>query len=736
MSKHTQEQLDFINYNDSKSLILAATAGSGKEQPLFSKVLTPSGWKRMGDLKVGESIITPTGEKSKIVNIYPQGVKPVYKTNFSDDSYTHAGKEHLWKVEVGLNTNIFEHLTTEQIMSRLDKENLYIPLTKIENKSSYTYHFNPKKVGDLLKKYITSIPISFTEGYDLLDILKIFENFTIFNHNEIYSDISYSINDRVDIIKAFFDLYELPETLNGSIKLNDKCIPQTEKIINSITSIINSIGGIVYRSDIIDEIKLNIVFNKKDEQYRCFHSIEYFDDVKCQCIEIDHPDHLYVTDNFIVTHNTYCCVGRLNKLIEDGVDPSRIIFFSFTNDAVNELKSRITHNVEVTTIHSFCARLLGKMKKFKNIITLYDFVNWYKETYKPKMNDPRTIKDIYYQTLDIFYEDGNSISSSFSAYKLQFVEGIKLPKPDFYPTYEKFMKETKSRDFSDMLIDTEKLSKNPDYKIFFEGLYDHVFIDEYQDTSTLQLKILLTIKAKQYYLIGDRFQSIFGFSGANCELIEDLLEKSHEVQRMTLSKNFRSDKNIVAHSNKFSDIKAIPNSENDGDVHYNLIDMFELLEMVSDGKPLTMLARSNKTIKELEFEFLKKKVKMRYFNYFTPTDIEMIKTGKANQSIKKRLDKIIPYFISEKKLLEFIEEYENSNVFITSIHKSKGREFPRCVVINSIDPELAEKHKISNEFTYLTKAGDIIEEEKNIHYVAVTRPKHEIYFMIYDLKKK
>ena len=47
---------------------------------------------------------------------------------------------------------------------------------------------------------------------------------------------------------------------------------------------------------------------------------------------------------------THSCVGRLNQLIADGVDPKRIIFFSFTNDAVNELKTRIEHDVQITTI--------------------------------------------------------------------------------------------------------------------------------------------------------------------------------------------------------------------------------------------------------------------------------------------------------------------------------------------------------------------------------------------------
>ena len=204
----------------------------------------------------------------------------------------------------------------------------------------------------------------------------------------------------------------------------------------------------------------------------------------------------YNGDNSIIlsaiagSGKTHSTVGRVNKMISDGINPERIIFFSFTNDAVNELKSRIKHDVKITTIHSFTSSLLGKMGLFKPITTFYDFTNWYKEKYKPHPKDPLAIKMEYARNVDRFYEEGNQISATFSAYKLQSSDGIKVLKPKYYNEYAAFIKETKSRDFSDMLIDTEKYSRDPKYKKYFENLYDYVFVDEYQDTSTLQMKIL------------------------------------------------------------------------------------------------------------------------------------------------------------------------------------------------------------------------------------------------------
>jgi len=434
------------------------------------------------------------------------------------------------------------------------------------------------------------------------------------------------------------------------------------------------------------------------------------------------------------THST---VGRLNHLLENGVDPSRIIFFSFTNDAVNELRNRIDGQVKITTIHSFTSSVLGKLGKFKPIVTFYDFISWYRDNMKPSFKEPKSVREQYYGNLERFYEDGSSISSSFSSYKLQFYDGVKSPKPNFYEYYTAFLKATNSRDFSDMLIDTEKLSKDPNHKGFFNGMYDYIFIDEYQDTSTLQMKILLAINAKQYYIIGDKNQSIYGFSGANCSKIESLLKEKKTVVELTLTKNFRSHKKIVENANKYSSLEAIPESKNDGFVDDKFINKTKLFSMMGDGKPLTVLARTNKVIKDIEKRCFKKKLPLKYFNYLTKTDIDRITKGDMTDSIKKKIRDILPYYGKDvNQLLEFIESNKDSEVFITSIHKSKGREFPRCVVVNSSDPEMLLEHGSMthdlDEYSFITNDGLLIEESRNVHYVAVTRPKEELYFMIYD----
>jgi phosphate starvation-inducible protein PhoH and related proteins len=70
----------------------------GRAQPVFSKVLTPTGFKLIGDLAVGDRVIGSDGQPTEVLGIYPQGRKPVYRVQTQDGASTLACGEHLWPV--------------------------------------------------------------------------------------------------------------------------------------------------------------------------------------------------------------------------------------------------------------------------------------------------------------------------------------------------------------------------------------------------------------------------------------------------------------------------------------------------------------------------------------------------------------------------------------------------------------------------------------------------------------
>ena len=467
-------------------------------------------------------------------------------------------------------------------------------------------------------------------------------------------------------------------------------------------------------------------------------------------VEMDDNKHSCLLVAVAGSGKTFSVVQRLKFLLKSGVPPEKMIFFSFTKAATEELQKRIGRDdVKITTIHAFALGILAKVGKFKAIVTFHDFIKWYKDRYKPGKTASRETKTEFYELIGNLYEEADYIASSISAYKLQTADNIKCQVPLFLSQYREFLRETKSRDFSDMLIEVRDLLKEDKWLKMFRNKYDYIFIDEYQDTSTIQLQILLSLNAKYYYLIGDRNQSIYGYSGANCNKIEGMLKSRRDTVEKTLTVNFRSDKSIISNSNRFSSLKAIPNSKDEGFVRKYIIFQIEagkgektldLISVLNSHSEVAVLARTNSVIKSLEFELLKRKFPMKYFNYLTNGDFVEYKKGNIHTNLQDRLNKIKPFFNNnEMEVFSFIESNKSSKKLITSIHKSKGREFDYCVIVNSIDPEFMAEVGLNKVLTpkQITRLSfDLNETEdveaRNIHYVAVSRAKHGLFYMLYQ----
>ena len=102
-----------------RNFLLVGPAGCGKAQPMYSKVLTPSGYIDMKDVTIGTNVITHTGQVARISGIYPQGIRPIYEIALSDGSAIRVSDEHLNLVyrvdELGNRTNLV--VTTNELLS-------------------------------------------------------------------------------------------------------------------------------------------------------------------------------------------------------------------------------------------------------------------------------------------------------------------------------------------------------------------------------------------------------------------------------------------------------------------------------------------------------------------------------------------------------------------------------------------------------------------------------------------
>lgn len=136
------------------------TLGGGKENSLQTDILTPNGWVKMRDIKVGDIISTPFNGTTRVSGVYPQGVKKIYVLKTKDGREAECGLEHLWEVRTrkqihkyrkhGLNKN-FTVLTTAQIIDALNKgKKLYIPLPNAQEFPEKEFIVDPYLLGVLI----------------------------------------------------------------------------------------------------------------------------------------------------------------------------------------------------------------------------------------------------------------------------------------------------------------------------------------------------------------------------------------------------------------------------------------------------------------------------------------------------------------------------------------------------------------------------------------------------------
>ncbi|MGW4720881.1 LAGLIDADG family homing endonuclease, partial [Nocardia sp. NPDC004260] len=83
-------------------IALTGPSGAGKAQPVDAPVLTPVGWREIGELSIGDELFAGNGEVTRVVNIYPQGRQPIYRITFTDGSTAESTADHLWVTQTVL----------------------------------------------------------------------------------------------------------------------------------------------------------------------------------------------------------------------------------------------------------------------------------------------------------------------------------------------------------------------------------------------------------------------------------------------------------------------------------------------------------------------------------------------------------------------------------------------------------------------------------------------------------
>ena len=302
---------------------------------------------------------------------------------------------------------------------------------------------------------------------------------------------------------------------------------------------------------------------------------------------------------------------RVAYMLQNGIDPFRIMALTFTNKAAREMKERITNlvgtsdarSVWMGTFHSVFARILrveGHLLGYPSNYTIYD-------TDDSKSLIRSILKE---QGMEVKMYPPGQVLGRISTAKTnllsakEYNENSELTEQDksagkpmmgmLYSIYSARCKKSSAMDFDDLLFNMNLILRDhPEVLLKYQSKFEYILVDEYQDTNYAQYLIIKKLAARNENIcvVGDDAQSIYAFRGANIQNILNFKSDYPDLKTYKLEQNYRSTKNIVnaansviAH-NKDQIFKKIWTQNEEGP-------LIKLVRATSDTEEGTLVANS------------------------------------------------------------------------------------------------------------------------------------------------
>lgn len=409
--------------------------GLGKAQPLDSKILTPDGWKRMGDMRVGDLVFAVDGTAVAVTGVYPQGEKEIFEVEFSDGARTRCCDEHLWwtntesdrKIErynrrLGRTPMQRGHVKAlSEIRASLvyqTQKNHQIPMVEPVQFAARELPVRPYLMGVLLgdggmthsttifttvdqevasrvahllkdgfgddvavvarecRDRAQSYGISRASASMCNPVRAELERFGLAGKGSPAKFIPAeyllaSVEQRIELLRGLMDT-------DGYVSKDGITVQfcsTSRMLADGVQKLVQSLGGIAwisskiptfhYKGEKRDGREAFTVTIRMPASINPFHlarkaalvkpkskylPVRYFTDVRsmgraqAQCISIDHPSRLYVTDDYIVTHNTFTALAATQYVQSIGV--KKKTFFVLPNTVMSNWRKEASRAYE------------------------------------------------------------------------------------------------------------------------------------------------------------------------------------------------------------------------------------------------------------------------------------------------------------------------------------------------------------------------------------------------------
>ncbi len=269
---------------------------------------------------------------------------------------------------------------------------------------------------------------------------------------------------------------------------------------------------------------------------------------------------------------TKVLTSRIAYLVQNGVRPRDILAVTFTNKAAKEMKERLGKIIGentvkymwVGTFHGICGRILRENidnynfqsgKKLDKNFTIYDETDSnavIKQAVKKlnlddKVYAPKLVKSIISNAKNKM-QDAYTYATFARDFKSQKIASI-------YEEYENTLNNNNAIDFDDMLMLTVKLlEQNAEVRSYYYNRFQHILVDEYQDTNLAQYRLVKMLytnnieeipSERSLCVVGDVDQSIYSWRGADYTIILNFQKDFKNTKLIKLEQNYRSTANIL-----------------------------------------------------------------------------------------------------------------------------------------------------------------------------------------------
>jgi DNA helicase-2/ATP-dependent DNA helicase PcrA len=277
------------------------------------------------------------------------------------------------------------------------------------------------------------------------------------------------------------------------------------------------------------------------------------------------------------TGKTRVVIARIINLVKRGTPPDRILAVTFTNKAAREMVARIGNRFgkrprtpaggeqqpappkpEVSTIHSLCVRILRRHARLAGYPDRFVIVDrGEQETTARKVLKELRVAEATLRPADLldrisrWKSRGVRAEVVFDTLSTDADDSWDLAAAG-YQRYQRAMQGNGAVDFDDLLLVVDQLfTEHEEVRLQEAGRFDHVLVDEYQDTSGIQERILSALARdhKSFCVVGDDDQSIYAWRGAQISHILEFPNRWPGATVVRLEENYRSTPEIIEAAN-------------------------------------------------------------------------------------------------------------------------------------------------------------------------------------------